>query len=245
MSNNLTNPDVPITKQDLANFYQAILPYLGGSPEHISDLLDVNISFPASGQILKYISAAQGWVNTSDNTEMIAPIEPDATSSAHTYSAGAHLVTNNVYYEVISVISIGDALVATGNTPNIRVACVGDEISSINTALSDKANKTLLTADSATSKSVSTTDAWTNTEIPFDNNGLYVIEYVTASMKYQTMIMGATLVGASASSPISVLGKTNQVDNILLAGNTQVVGIFASSGIGSGTVFVQKVLEVI
>lgn len=62
----VTNPNKIVTKQDLADFYETIKPYLGGTgKENLSQLLDVGITTPTNGQVLKYDAENEQWVNGS------------------------------------------------------------------------------------------------------------------------------------------------------------------------------------
>ena len=62
----VTNPNKIVTKQDLADFYDTIKPYLGGTgKENLSQLLDVGITTPTNGQVLKYDAENEQWINGS------------------------------------------------------------------------------------------------------------------------------------------------------------------------------------
>lgn len=58
------NPDRVVTKQDLKDFYDDILPYLGGGSS-VSTLQDVELENLSNGQTLVYDSAEEKWKNGS------------------------------------------------------------------------------------------------------------------------------------------------------------------------------------
>lgn len=66
----------------------------------------------------------------------IAPIETDATGSAHAYAIGDQLILNDVLYNVTAAIAIGDALATSGAGENITAA--DDITTQIYTGLGDK-----------------------------------------------------------------------------------------------------------
>ena len=68
------NPDRVCTKQDLADFYTAILPYLGepsgsggGGASSVSDLTDVELDNVQNGQVLKWNSTDEVWENANES----------------------------------------------------------------------------------------------------------------------------------------------------------------------------------
>ena len=105
MPNSLINPDVPITKQDLANFYQRILPYLGVTGE-LNDLSDVLITSASSGQVIRFNSTTGKWenaeiINDSSSSSAIAwsasKVSTELATKQGTLTAGAGItITNNV-----------------------------------------------------------------------------------------------------------------------------------------------------
>lgn len=79
MPNSVSNPNVPVTKQDLADFYQRILPYLGAVGS-LNDLSDVLISSATNGQSIKYNATSGKWENATI-------IDDTASSNAVAWSA--------------------------------------------------------------------------------------------------------------------------------------------------------------
>lgn len=87
------NPDNVCTKQDLADFYTAIRPYLagfssddGGGSDTLAGLADVLLSTLTDGQVLKYDATANKWVNGTGGGS-------SATVLTQTLTAGSTSVT--------------------------------------------------------------------------------------------------------------------------------------------------------
>lgn len=105
MPNSISNPDVPITKQDLYNFYQKILPYLGAVGS-LSELTDVLITSATNGQSIKYNATSGKWENADiiDDTASTAAVAWSAAkviaelaNKQATLTAGAGItITNGV-----------------------------------------------------------------------------------------------------------------------------------------------------
>ena len=84
----------------------------------------------------------------------IAPVETDAAASVGTYAIGDQLILNDVLYEATAAIDPGDALETTGAGANIQEADkiakqiqdANGDITSLNSALSNKQDATLATA---------------------------------------------------------------------------------------------------
>ena len=69
------------------------------------------------------VGGGQGSAEAAER--MIAPIEPDATASIRAYTVGQRLILNELLYEAIAAIAIGDALIAYEDDPtnaNIKLA---------------------------------------------------------------------------------------------------------------------------
>lgn len=78
----------------------------------ISDITDVDILSPATGDILRFNANTQKWENVNISTiqstveQIIAPVE-DSTTTSQSYSVGESFIRNNVLYRAKLPISQG------------------------------------------------------------------------------------------------------------------------------------------
>ena len=78
-----------------------------------------NANIKKSAPVETQLLAVKAEADATDN--MIAPTEASASSSSAAYSIGDQLILNNILYDVIAAIQIGDAL-TTGTGGNIKAA---------------------------------------------------------------------------------------------------------------------------
>lgn len=104
-----------------------------------------NANIKKSAPVETQLLAVKAEADATDN--MIAPTETNASSSSAAYAVGDQLILNNILYDVIAAIQIGDALI-TGTGGNIEAA------SNLTDQLATKANSSSL-ATVATSGSYS------------------------------------------------------------------------------------------
>lgn len=78
-----------------------------------------NANIKKSAPVETQLLAVKAEADATDN--MIAPTEANASSSSAPYSVGDQLILNNILYDVIAAIQIGDAL-TTGTGGNIAAA---------------------------------------------------------------------------------------------------------------------------
>lgn len=78
-----------------------------------------NANIKKSAPVETQLLAVKAEADATDN--MIAPTEASASSSSAAYSVGDQLILNNILYDVIAAIQIGDAI-TTGTGGNIAVA---------------------------------------------------------------------------------------------------------------------------
>jgi hypothetical protein len=100
-----------------------------------------NANIKKSAPVETQLLAVKAEADATDN--MIAPTEANASSSSAAYSVGDQLILNNILYDVIAAIQIGDAL-TTGTGGNI------EEADTLADQLAAKANRSeLATIDSS------------------------------------------------------------------------------------------------
>lgn len=78
-----------------------------------------NANIKKSAPVETQLLAVKAEADATDN--MIAPTETNASSSSAAYAVGDQLILNNILYDVIAAIQIGDALI-TGTGGNIAAA---------------------------------------------------------------------------------------------------------------------------
>lgn len=78
-----------------------------------------NANIKKSAPVETQLLAVKAEADATDN--MIAPTEANASSSSAAYAVGDQLILNNILYDVIAAIQIGDALI-TGTGGNIAAA---------------------------------------------------------------------------------------------------------------------------
>lgn len=78
-----------------------------------------NANIKKSAPVETQLLAVKAEADATDN--MIAPTEANASSSSAAYSVGDQLILNNILYDVIAAIQVGDAL-TTGTGGNIAFA---------------------------------------------------------------------------------------------------------------------------
>ena len=79
----------------------------------------------------------------------IAPVETDDTSASKAYTVGAQLILNDVLYDVTAPIAQGDALtvgtnISAADDVATQIAGVVSNVSSLQTAVNNKANKAVI-----------------------------------------------------------------------------------------------------
>ena len=121
--------------------------------ETVSGLKDTNISTPTDRQIMEYDSTSKKWKNSSalvKTEEMIAPTETSPATNSHTI--GDQIIYNDVLYDVILAIAVGDTL--TVNTNIVVAESVSEQIKDLEADVSgldaDKAEKSDLASIFAT-----------------------------------------------------------------------------------------------
>ena len=78
------------------------------------------------------ISSVGGGQGSAEAVErMIAPIEADATESTHVYAIGSRLILNELLYEVIDDIAIGDALITYEDDPTNANIKLSDDVTTM------------------------------------------------------------------------------------------------------------------
>ena len=92
-------------------------------------------------------AAAQAAAQNKNTQEMIAPVEEDETDASRAYAIGDQLILDGVLYNVIDAIAQHGIITSEGAGANIEEADnVTDQLSSLNGALSNKADASTLTA---------------------------------------------------------------------------------------------------
>ena len=140
------NPDNVCTKQDLADFYTAIRPYLagfssdnGGGSDTLAGLDDVSLSSPTNNQVLKYDATANKWVNGngggSSATVLTQTLTAGSTSVTFTGipTTGDNLIdffaTTGINYTAIDTSTAGQVTLTYEAQPtNVTVYCRIEEI---------------------------------------------------------------------------------------------------------------------
>lgn len=100
-----------------------------------------NANIKKSDPVETQLLAVKAEADATDN--MIAPTEANASSSSAPYSVGDQLILNNILYDVIAAIQIGDAL-TTGTGGNIKAA------DTLTEQLNAKANSSEVASELAT-----------------------------------------------------------------------------------------------
>ena len=147
------------------------------------DVDPTNANIKKSAPVETQLLAVKAEADATDN--MIAPTEANASSSSAAYSVGDQLILNNILYDVIAAIQIGDAL-TTGTGGNIAAA------DTLTDQLAAKANSSDLAA-------VATSGAYS------DLSGKPTLATVATSGSYNDLSNKPTLGTAAAK------GSTNAV----------------------------------
>ena len=219
----LTNPDVPITKKDLSDFYQAILPYLGGSAENLNDLLNVVISNVADGEILQYDSTSGKWINVSNAGGV--QIDDTTTSTTETWSSnkintelgnkqGILTTSNGIDITNGTITAKIDGDTITFNAQGQMIASVGAS------SLNDLTNVNITTPiDGQVLKYNQTTSKWEN---QVDAGGAIIDDTTTSSStvwsssKVNTEITSKTEID-DTSTTVSNTWSASKISNVIAA----------------------------
>lgn len=98
-----------------------------------------NANIKKSAPVETQLLAVKAEADATDN--MIAPTEANASSSSAAYSIGDQLILNNILYDVIAAIQIGDAL-TTGTGGNIAAAdALTDQLAAIDSSIQTLTNQ--------------------------------------------------------------------------------------------------------
>ena len=119
--------DVGMDFIDLSNYVQKT-DYATNTKAGVVKPDGTTITVDANG-VLSSVGGGHGSAEMAE--KMIAPIEADATESTHIYAIGARLILNELLYEVIDDIAIGDALVAYEDDPTNANIKLSDDITTM------------------------------------------------------------------------------------------------------------------
>lgn len=119
--------DVAMDFIDLSDYVQKT-DYATNSKAGIVKPDGTTITIDANGMISS-VGGGQGSAEMAE--KMIAPIEADATESTHVYAIGSRLILNELLYEVIDDIAIGDALVAYEDDPTNANIKLSDDVTTM------------------------------------------------------------------------------------------------------------------
>lgn len=152
-----------------------------------------NANIKKSAPVETQLLAVKAEADATDN--MIAPTEANASSSSAAYSVGDQLILNNILYDVIAAIQIGDAL-TTGTGGNIAAA------DTLTDQLAAKANSSDLAA-------VATSGAYS------DLSGKPTLATVATSGSYNDLSNKPTLGTAAAKNSTNAVtsGSTDLVES--------------------------------
>lgn len=152
-----------------------------------------NANIKKSAPVETQLLAVKTEADATDN--MIAPTEANASSSSAPYSVGDQLILNNILYDVIAAIQIGDAL-TTGTGGNIAAA------DTLTDQLNAKANSSDLAA-------VATSGAYS------DLSGKPTLATVATSGSYNDLSNKPTLGTAAAKDSTNAVtsGSTDLVES--------------------------------
>ena len=152
-----------------------------------------NANIKKSAPVETQLLAVKAEADATDN--MIAPTEANASSSSAAYSVGDQLILNNILYDVIAAIQIGDAL-TTGTGGNIAAA------DTLTDQLAAKANSSDLAA-------VATSGAYS------DLSGTPTLATVATSGSYNDLSNKPTLGTAAAKDSTNAVttGSTDLVES--------------------------------
>lgn len=152
-----------------------------------------NANIKKSAPVETQLLAVKAEADATDN--MIAPTEANASSSSAAYSIGDQLILNNILYDVIAAIQIGDAL-TTGTGGNIAAA------DTLTDQLNAKANSSDLAA-------VATSGAYS------DLSGKPTLATVATSGSYNDLSNKPTLGSAAAKGSTNAVtsGSTDLVES--------------------------------
>lgn len=146
-----------------------------------------NANIKKSAPVETQLLAVKAEADATDN--MIAPTEASASSSSAAYSVGDQLILNNILYDVIAAIQIGDAL-TTGTGGNIAAA------DTLTEQLAAKANSSDLAA-------VATSGAYS------DLSGKPTLATVATSGSYNDLSNKPTLGTAAAKNSTNAVTQSS------------------------------------
>lgn len=162
-----------------------------------------NANIKKSAPVETQLLAVKAEADATDN--MIAPTEANASSSSAPYSVGDQLILNNILYDVIAAIQIGDAL-TTGTGGNIAAA------DTLTEQLAAKANSSDLAA-------VATSGAYS------DLSGKPTLATVATSGSYNDLSNKPTLGTAAAKDSTNAVtsGSTDLVESGAVASELAII----------------------
>lgn len=157
-----------------------------------------NANIKKSAPVETQLLAVKAEADATDN--MIAPTEANASSSSAPYSVGDQLILNNILYDVIAAIQIGDAL-TTGTGGNIAAA------DTLTDQLNAKANSSDLAA-------VATSGVYS------DLSGTPTLGTAAAKDSTNAVTSGSTDLVESGAVYTEIQTLTNEISNTVAYINT-------------------------
>lgn len=229
----VTNPNKIVTKQDLADFYETIKPYLGGTgKDNLSQLLDVGLNSPTNGQVLKYNSTLEQWVNGSGgggggdaelSREINTAITVGGIASGTTYEIGTPLediladLLEPTLYPAFTAPSASltygaSTYYAVGATVSALTGTVALNRGSINPAYGTSGYR----SGAATGYSISTSGADTEYSNSSESSGAFSVPALSRATK-GTIVVTGTVSYAAGEQPKD--SKGNDYSDPLAAGS--------------------------
>lgn len=171
----------------------------------IGDSLTVGTNIEAARKIVYQISGIE-----SD----IATIEPTSTASKN-YAVGEYMFFGWEFYRVTTAITAGDTIVTTGAGQNVTEVTVGDELTLLNSNLTQKANQ----ADIATIENGSTASRnFAKGDFIYHNGALY---RVIAAIQSGESFTSSNITEDKVGDELAKLQKTETLTpTVLITGNT-------------------------
>lgn len=150
------------------------------------DVDPTNANIKKSAPVETQLLAVKAEADATDN--MIAPTEASASSSSAAYSIGDQLILNNILYDVIADIQIGDAL-TTGTGGNIAAA----------DTLTDQIKAKANSSDLGTAAAKDSTNAVTSGSTDLVESGAVASELATIDSSIQTLTNQIDIIESSVN----------------------------------------------
>lgn len=147
----------------------------------ISDITDVDILSPATGDILRFNANTQKWENVNISSiqsaveQIIAPVE-DSTTTSRSYAVGESFIRNNVLYKAKLPISQGTSWSSLALNTDYEAA---PSVSAQNQTLTNKVG-------TVTSKTLAANATSVQFDVP--TSGDYVIDFFSSDGSNYTAI---------------------------------------------------------